>query len=82
MNKLEKSLLVVSLILSALSSNAAEEGSEFRIVASFSILGDMAQAVVGDLATVIAIVGPNADAAHLPAFRIRCTQLLGRMSFL
>jgi zinc/manganese transport system substrate-binding protein len=62
MNKLEKSLLVVSLILSALSSNAAEEGSEFRIVASFSILGDMAQAVVGDLATVIAIVGPNADA--------------------
>lgn len=33
-----------------------------NVVASFSILGDMVEEVVGDLATVTTIVGPDADA--------------------
>ncbi|XWN29999.1 MAG: zinc ABC transporter substrate-binding protein [Devosia sp.] len=33
-----------------------------RVVASFSILGDMVEEVVGDTATVTTIVGPDADA--------------------
>ncbi|WP_170324891.1 metal ABC transporter solute-binding protein, Zn/Mn family [Ruegeria arenilitoris] len=39
---------------------AAED--DVKIVASFSILGDMVEEVVGDLATVTTIVGPDADA--------------------
>ena len=35
---------------------------EFNVVASFSILGDMVEQVVGDHATVTTIVGPDADA--------------------
>lgn len=35
---------------------------EINIVASFSILGDMVEQVVGDHATVTTIVGPDADA--------------------
>ena len=35
---------------------------EMNVVASFSILGDMVEEVVGDLATVTTIVGPDADA--------------------
>jgi zinc/manganese transport system substrate-binding protein len=35
---------------------------DLKIVASFSILGDMVEEVVGDLATVTTIVGPDADA--------------------
>lgn len=35
---------------------------ELKIVASFSILGDMVEQVVGDHATVTTIVGPDADA--------------------
>lgn len=35
---------------------------DVNIVASFSILGDMVEEVVGDLATVTTIVGPDADA--------------------
>ena len=38
--------------------------AELRIVASFSILGDMVQQVVGDKGEVTTIVGPDAD-AHL-----------------
>ncbi|MEM9061001.1 MAG: zinc ABC transporter substrate-binding protein [Pseudomonadota bacterium] len=36
--------------------------SDFKIVASFSILGDMVEQVVGDHASVTTIVGPDADA--------------------
>lgn len=44
-----------------LSSAAAVE-QEFRVFASFSILGDMVETVVGDLASVSTIVGPDTDA--------------------
>ncbi|MEM9044918.1 MAG: zinc ABC transporter substrate-binding protein [Pseudomonadota bacterium] len=38
------------------------QADEMKIVASFSILGDMVEEVMGDLATVTTIVGPDADA--------------------
>ncbi|WP_109310854.1 metal ABC transporter solute-binding protein, Zn/Mn family [Ruegeria sp. AU67] len=50
----------VSFALAALPTVAAE--GNVKIVASFSILGDMVEEVVGDLATVTTIVGPDADA--------------------
>ena len=52
--------LVLTHALIVLPASAA--GDPIRIVASFSILGDMVQKVAGDLATVNTIVGPDADA--------------------
>ncbi|KIC45718.1 metal ABC transporter substrate-binding protein [Ruegeria sp. ANG-S4] len=53
-------IATASLTLVALSAAADED--DVKIVASFSILGDMVEEVVGDLATVTTIVGPDADA--------------------
>ena len=59
-----KSLLVrlvsASLVLIALPGTAHEQ--DVRVVASFSILGDMVEEVVGDFASISTIVGPDADA--------------------
>ena len=52
-------LVSASLALTALPAAA---GDDIKIVASFSILGDMVEQVVGDLAEVTTIVGPDADA--------------------
>ncbi len=49
-----------SLALVAFPAVAGED--DVKIVASFSILGDMVEEVVGELATVTTIVGPDADA--------------------
>lgn len=49
-----------SFALVAVPAIAADD--DVKIVASFSILGDMVEEVVGDLATVTTIVGPDADA--------------------
>ncbi|WP_170398797.1 metal ABC transporter solute-binding protein, Zn/Mn family [Ruegeria arenilitoris] len=46
----------------ALAAMPAAAEDDVKIVASFSILGDMVEEVVGDLATVTTIVGPDADA--------------------
>ncbi|MBO9445928.1 zinc ABC transporter substrate-binding protein [Ruegeria sp. R14_0] len=46
----------------ALAAFPALAADDVKIVASFSILGDMVEEVVGDLATVTTIVGPDADA--------------------
>ena len=59
MKKLSSALLVVGLALAALPA-AAED--KLKVVASFSILGDMVRQVTGDLAEVTTIVGPDADA--------------------
>ncbi len=59
MKKLINALLVVGLALVAMPA-AAED--KLKVVASFSILGDMVQQVTGDLAEVTTIVGPDADA--------------------
>ncbi|WP_420411365.1 metal ABC transporter solute-binding protein, Zn/Mn family [Roseibium sp.] len=48
-----------SLIFAALPAAAHDD---VKIVASFSILGDMVEQVVGDHASVTTIVGPDADA--------------------
>ncbi len=45
-----------------LFASPAALAQDIRIVASFSILGDMVAQVVGEAATVTTIVGPNADA--------------------
>lgn len=50
----------ISASLSLIALPIAAE--ELKVVASFSILGDMVEQVVGDHATVTTIVGPDADA--------------------
>ncbi|MGI9525414.1 MAG: metal ABC transporter solute-binding protein, Zn/Mn family [Hyphomicrobiaceae bacterium] len=48
--------------LAAMAMTAPAQAGKLKVVASFSILGDMVQEVAGDLASVTTIVGPNADA--------------------
>ena len=55
-------LVSASLALTASGSTASVEREDVRIVASFSILGDMVEEVVGNLASVSTIVGPDTDA--------------------
>ncbi len=57
-----RALILAPLGLPALRHASAQTGT--RIVASFSILGDMAAQIAGDRAAVRAIAGPNADAHH------------------
>lgn len=59
MKKLFSALLIAGLAVTALPAAAAEK---VKVVASFSILGDMVRQVTGDLAEVTTIVGPDADA--------------------
>ena len=59
MKRLFSALLIVGLALWAVPASAHEK---IKIVASFSILGDMVRQVTGDLAEVTTIVGPDADA--------------------
>ena len=59
MKKQSKLLLAFCLALFALPALAADK---IKVVASFSILGDMVEQVAGDLAEVTTIVGPDADA--------------------
>ncbi|MEM9105763.1 MAG: zinc ABC transporter substrate-binding protein [Pseudomonadota bacterium] len=59
MNRIIGSLLVLGLALVALPAAAQDK---IKVVASFSILGDMVEQVTGDLAEVTTIVGPDADA--------------------
>ncbi|MEM8878800.1 MAG: zinc ABC transporter substrate-binding protein [Pseudomonadota bacterium] len=59
MKMLFAGLVSASLALVALPATAHDD---VKIVASFSILGDMVEQVVGDHATVTTIVGPDADA--------------------
>ncbi|MEM9046609.1 MAG: zinc ABC transporter substrate-binding protein [Pseudomonadota bacterium] len=53
---------LVSAALSLLMLPTASLANDMHIVASFSILGNMVEEVVGDLAEVTTIVGPDADA--------------------
>ncbi|MDJ0614757.1 MAG: metal ABC transporter substrate-binding protein [Rhizobiaceae bacterium] len=59
MKKLFSVLLFASLALAAIPASAHEK---LKVVASFSILGDMVRHVTGELAEVTTIVGPDADA--------------------
>ena len=53
--------LILAMIFASIA-NASFAEDRLKIVASFSILGDMVEQVVGDLADVTTIVGPDADA--------------------
>ena len=55
-----RNLFAVMLFASIASASFAED--RIKIVASFSILGDMVEQVVGEHADVKTIVGPDADA--------------------
>ncbi|MGF1447510.1 MAG: metal ABC transporter solute-binding protein, Zn/Mn family [Pikeienuella sp.] len=57
---LRTGLAAAALALSLAPGHAQAE--KLRVVASFSILGDMVEVVAGDLAVVTTIVGPDADA--------------------
>ena len=59
MKRLFSTLLIVGLAIWAVPASAHDK---VRVVASFSILGDMVEQVTGDLADVTTIVGPDADA--------------------
>lgn len=54
--------LSLALGLAALPARAEEEQAPLKIVASFSILADMAKNVAGARAEVTTLVGPDADA--------------------
>ncbi len=56
---LRASLALLALILSAPDAFASDR---LQLVASFSILADMARELGGDRVDVVALVGPNADA--------------------
>ena len=59
MNSLLRAVAIIGLIIAAMPAHAADR---IKVVASFSILGDMVEQVTGDLAKVTTIVGPDADA--------------------
>ena len=59
MKKLFSALLVLGVAFAATPATAEDK---IKVVASFSILGDMVRQVTGDLAEVKTIVGPDADA--------------------
>ena len=64
MKRLFSALLVAGLALTSIPAAAQDR---IKVVASFSILGDMVRQVTGDLAEVTTIVGPDADAhVYLP----------------
>ncbi len=59
---MKKLFRVFLIAVSALAAIPAAAQDKVKVVASFSILGDMVRQVTGDLADVTAIVGPDADA--------------------
>ena len=56
LQRLAAYMLTIALV------TAPAHADKLKVVASFSILGDMVNQVTGDKATVTTIVGPNADA--------------------
>ena len=56
------SRLILCVLLALLLVAPAHAADKMRIVASFSILGDMARQVAGDDAELVVLVGPNGDA--------------------
>ena len=58
----ELAIRVAACAIALLAIIAPVQADKLKVVASFSILGDMVEQVTGDLATVTTIVGPDADA--------------------
>ena len=59
---MKRLLSALLFAITALAAAPAAAHEKVKVVASFSILGDMVQQVTGDLAEVTTIVGPDADA--------------------
>lgn len=57
-----KKIALIGLFLLALTPHAARAQQPLPVVASFSILADMAQQIGGDAVAVHALVGPDGDA--------------------
>jgi len=55
-------LMLLSALCLAVGATAARAEKKVKVIASFSILGDMAQNVGGDRVEVTSLVGPNGDA--------------------
>ena len=79
MRRLFSAVLVAGLAL--IASPATAQG-QLKIVASFSILGDMVRQVTGELANVTTIVGPDADATSIRRMRVMPKQQLMPISSL
>ena len=62
MKQTTRLLIAVTALTMALFATSSFATERLRIVASFSILGDMVQNVIGDHADLTTIVGPDADA--------------------
>lgn len=59
---LKKAFIVGAISLATAVTSLPAMAKDLKVVASFSILGDMVEQVVGDLGMVETIVGPDADA--------------------
>ena len=55
-------LLAALLVMASSAGVSAQESAPLRVVATFSILGDMVQQIAGDRVALTTIVGPNTDA--------------------
>lgn len=62
MRVLRGAVLLLGMLMAAAIPANAGEGGRLRVVASFSILADMAREVGGDRVEVASLVGPEADA--------------------
>jgi zinc/manganese transport system substrate-binding protein len=62
MNDANKIIIIAATVMFSLVANISVANDRLKIVASFSILGDMVRQVVGEYADVTTIVGPDADA--------------------
>jgi zinc/manganese transport system substrate-binding protein len=54
-------LVGLAAVASILSASAQQEATKLKVVATFSILGDLARNVGGDRVDVTTLVGPNGD---------------------
>jgi ABC-type Zn uptake system ZnuABC Zn-binding protein ZnuA/Zn/Cd-binding protein ZinT len=54
-------VLLLCLLLSGLSSATAQENRPLRVVATYSILGDIVQAIAGENIELTVLVGPDSD---------------------
>lgn len=71
-----RSLLLAPILLPALASAAPAEPAP-RVVASFSILGDMVREVAGDRVALTTLVGPDGDAHAFEPTAADVTALAG-----
>ena len=56
--------LTVSLVAGTMFVNAAQAENKLNVVASFSVLADLASNVGGERITLATLVGPNGDASN------------------